>query len=254
MNLRRWTAWAPNRETPEAWRAWAHERCVNDDPKRGELPEFTPPPVREIPPLLRRRASLTGRAVLHVLSRPEVPYEGQAIIFCSRLGEFARSLDALRELACEDRVSPQLFSMAVHHANGGLFMIAQKARAPLTALAALEETALAGLQEAQIQLADAVETVWLVYGDEPLPQAYRSLSASPAEHNDYFAFLLELVPGEDFHLVSGDQVDLADSPEVSPAAVTPLDLLRFFLCPGKDSIRLSSRGNWILRRRNVVKI
>ncbi|MDR3300282.1 MAG: beta-ketoacyl synthase chain length factor [Candidatus Accumulibacter sp.] len=251
MNLRRWTAWAPKRETPEAWRAWAHGGSVNDDSARGESPELTPPPAREIAPLLRRRASLAGRAVLHVLSRPEVPYAGQAIIFCSRFGEFARSLEALRELAQDGRVSPQQFSMAVHHATGGLFMIAQKARAPLTALAALEETALAGLQEAQIQLADAAETVWLVYGDEPLPLAYRSLSASPAEHSDYFAFLLELVPGEDFHLVSGDRADL---PDISPAAETPLDLLRFFLCPEKDNIRLSTRGNWILRRRNVVKI
>jgi hypothetical protein len=150
MNLQRWAAWTPGHETPAQWRAWAAQASAARE-ARDDFPanaEFAPPPAREIPPLLRRRARLMGRALLQVFSRPECPYEGQSIVICSRFGEFPRSLAMLRELACEGQVSPQQFSMAVHNANGGLFMMAQKARAPLTALSAGEETALAGLQEA----------------------------------------------------------------------------------------------------------
>lgn len=242
MNLRRWTAWTPNRETPEAWRAWARGAAVNAEAGSGA--ELAPPPLKEIPPLLRRRAGLLGRAMLHVLSRPEMAYAGEALIFCSRLGEFSRALTLQQELAREDTLSPQLFSMSVHNATGGLFMMAQKANAPLTALAAGEETVSAGLHEAAIQLADGREKIWLVYGEEPLPEAWRELSASPDAHTDYFALLLELTPGDEFALTT-------EASGKTNAPASPLDLLRFFLSPAASCLPLSSRGHLSLRRNAV---
>jgi hypothetical protein len=180
-----------------------------------------------------------GRAVLRVLT--EFPYDGQAVVFCSRFGEFTRSLEMQHELAREGSVSPQQFSMAVHNANGGLFMMAQKSRAPLTALSAQEETALAGLQEAYIQLAGGAAAVWLIYGDEPLPADYRLLSAMPDDRPDYFASLFELAAGDDFRLCSDPAA--ADFPTAAP-----LDVLRFFLRPQETHLCLSSRGGWTLRR------
>ncbi|MDR2261377.1 MAG: beta-ketoacyl synthase chain length factor [Azoarcus sp.] len=240
MNLRGWTAWMPGRETPAAWRAWAcgAERafavpCAADAPS-----------VREIPPLLRRRAGVMGRAALHVLSRPELPYAGQAIVLCSRMGEFNRSFALQDELAREGRVSPQQFSMAVHNATGGLFMMARGASAPLSALAAGEEGALAGLQEALAQLADGAGAVWLLYCEEPLPHEYHSfVSSREAVH--YFAFLLELSSGDEFRLApEGDEGGKTSMAR----AVSPLDLLAFFLRPEDEALCLSARGGWVLRR------
>ncbi|MDR0674252.1 MAG: beta-ketoacyl synthase chain length factor [Zoogloeaceae bacterium] len=229
----------PAVKTPAAWLDWA---------RSGASPvaaEALPPPVREIPPLLRRRADPMGRALLHALSRPERPYAGQPLVLCSRLGEFPRSLALLSELAREGLVSPQQFSMSVHNATGGLFMMAQKANAPLTALAAAEETALAGLQEAAAQLADGAESVWLCFSEEPLPTAYRSLDATP-RHTDYFVLRLELTAGESFRLQADFSPDARITKDDAPAS--PLDLLRFLLLPEMEALCLSPRGGWVLRR------
>jgi hypothetical protein len=174
-------------------------------------------------------------------------------VLCSRLGEFRRSFVLQCELAREGQVSPQQFSMAVHNATGGLFMMVQKARAPLTALSAGEEGALAGLQEALVQLADGVQAVWLLYCEERLPEVYWPLTASEDEQVDYFAFLLELVPGDEFQLAPGVDADGKDADSPGSHAASPLELLAFFLRPDEDRICLSSRGNWMLRRANGIR-
>ena len=235
MRLRGWSAWMPGLSAPADWRAWA----------RGGVDarhETAQPALGEIPPLLRRRADRMGRAALHVLTRPELPYTGQAIVMCSRLGEIGRSFGLQKELAREGSVSPQQFSMSVHHAIGGLFMMAKKARAPLTALAAGEEGALAGLQEAAAQLADGA--VWLLFCEEPLPEEYRRFAASPRDGTDHYAFVLELATGDEFRLAE----DAESAAQAAGRAASPLDLLAFLLRPADDAIRLSRRGGWTLRR------
>jgi hypothetical protein len=241
MNLQGWTAWMPAVETPAAWLDWARSGAGGTLDVAAE-----PPPIREIPPLLRRRAERMGRALLHVLSRPELPYAGQPLILCSRWGELPRSLALQRELARDGQVSPQQFSMSVHNATGGLFMMAQKAHAPLTALAAAEEMALAGLQEAAIQLADGAASVWLCFSEEPLPEEYRQLDATP-QPADYFALLLELTAGEAFYLQPEARIPAA----AAPAPASPLQLLRFLLLPEEKTLPLSPRGGWALRRQKA---
>ncbi|MDR2787016.1 MAG: beta-ketoacyl synthase chain length factor [Candidatus Accumulibacter sp.] len=237
MSLRGWSAWTPGLTAPAAWLTWA----------RGGVAarrETAPPALGEFPPLLRRRADRMGRAALHVLTRPELPYTGQAIVMCSRLGEIGRSFGLQKELASEGSVSPQQFGMSVHHAIGGLFMMAKKARVPLTALAAGEEGALAGLQEAAAQLADGAGILWLLFCEEPLPTEYRSFAASPEDGTDHYAFVLELAAGDEFRLAK-------DAEHAAPATrrvASPLDLLAFLLCPSDDAIRLSPRGGWTLCR------
>ncbi|MDR1462497.1 MAG: beta-ketoacyl synthase chain length factor [Azoarcus sp.] len=233
-------AWAPGLETSEAWRQWALSGNAAPPPAQ----EGVLPPLKEIPPLLRRRAHAMGRAALHVLSRPELPYQGQPIVLCSRFGEIRRSFDLQCELMREGQVSPQQFSMAVHNATGGLFMMAKKACAPLTALAACEEGALAGLQEAFAGLADGASSLWLLYCEEPLPVEYRPfLDDAGCERDVHFAVLLELVPGGEFHLAPE-----ADGGYAASRTASPLDLFAFLLRPAEESICLSPRGNWTLRR------
>ncbi|MDR2365191.1 MAG: beta-ketoacyl synthase chain length factor [Zoogloeaceae bacterium] len=228
-------------ETTAAWTAWARSGGGAAPPGAADAAE--PPPIKEIPPLLRRRADKMGRALLHTLSRPELPYAGQPLILCSRLGEFSRALALQRELARAGQVSPQQFSMAVHNAIGGLFMMAQKTNAPLTALAAAEDMALAGLLEAAIQLADGAASVWLCFSEEPLPDVYRNQDTPPRSVN-YFSLLLELAAGDTFRL-QPETCAHTDS-----ARASPLDLLCFLLSPTAAALPLSARGGWTLRRRN----
>jgi hypothetical protein len=250
MNLQGWTAWMPGVETPAAWADWARSGAAIPSAETA-----APPPLKEIPPLLRRRAERMGRALLHVLSRAELPYAGQPLILCSRFGELPRSLALQRELARDGQVSPQQFSMSVHNATGGLFMMAQKAQAPLTALAAAEEMALAGLQEAAIQLADGADSVWLCFSEEPLPEEYRQLDATP-QHTGYFALLLALTAGETFYLQpenkpTANKANAANAADAAPAS--PLQLLRFLLLPETETLCLSPRGGWVLRRQRSAE-
>lgn len=223
MNLRGWSAWPSS----------ADARRV-----------AAPPALGEIPPLLRRRADRMGRAALHALTRPELPYTGQAVVMCSRLGEIGRSFGLQKELADEGSVSPQQFSMSVHHAVGGLFMMAKKARAPLTALAAGDEGALAGLQETAAQLVDGAGSVWLLFCEEPLPGEYRPFAAAPEDGTDHYAFVLELAAGDEFRLAE----DAGHADPTAGRAASPLDLLAFLLSPAEDAIRLSRRGGWAFCR------
>ncbi|MDR0440927.1 MAG: beta-ketoacyl synthase chain length factor [Candidatus Accumulibacter sp.] len=236
IKLRGWSAWAPGLAAPADWLTWARDGV---DARR----EAAPLALREIPPLLRRRADRMGRAALHALTRPELPYAGQTVVMCSRLGEIGRSFCLQKELASEGAVSPQQFSMSVHNAIGGLFMMAKKARAPLTTLAAGDEGALAGLQEAAIQLADGAKAVWLLFCEEPLPEEYRPFVTSQKNATDHYAFVLELATGDEFRLTTEERA--APNPD---RAASPLDLLAFLLRPSDDAIQLTRRGGWTLRR------
>jgi hypothetical protein len=246
MSLRGWSAWMPGLIAPADWRAWARGGV-------GARRETAPPALGEIPPLLRRRADRMGRAALHTLTRPELPYAGQSVVMCSRLGEIGRSFGLQKELAGEGSVSPQQFSMSVHNAIGGLFMMVKKARAPLTALAAGEEGALAGLQETAAQLVDGAGSVWLLFCEEPLPEEYRPFAASPEGGTEHYAFVLELAMGDEFRLAENAE----DAKHAAPAAwraASPLDLLAFLLRPADEAIRLSRRGGWTLRRAGLAGV
>jgi hypothetical protein len=207
--------------------------------------------------MLRRRASMMGRAALEVLTDPKLPYTGQALIFCSRLGELARTLGLQEELARTGQVSPQQFSMAVHNAIGGLFLMDRKQQAPLTALAGGEATVLAGWWEAEAQLDEpGVERVWLLYAEEPLPAPYCHFLPPQAPADRYCAILLELAASNADGMPSTETFALQfDAAATETATASPLDLLCFLLSPSKDTLALGNHdpasgatGRWLLTR------
>ena len=220
----------------EAWRIWAREEVslVN----HGETA-----PVKDMPPLLRRRAQPLGRAALEVLYAPSLDYANQPMVFCSRHGEIARSLTLLQSLAAEGQVSPQEFSMSVHNAIPGLFLIAKKSRSPVMALASENQMMLSGLIEALGQLADGAPSVILLFCDAPLPPLFR-----PFVNNEptCFAFALEVTAGNDYRLVhgeaTGDSLVSALPPESS------LPLLRFVLDETRRALPLTQAADWRLLR------
>lgn len=158
------SAWAPGIETPEAWLAWAK--------RPFEIVGDTEPGVRQMPPMLRRRAGALGKMALEVAyqcldGRKDVP-----AVFCSRHGEVARAYELLNDLAQGAALSPTAFGLAVHNASAGLFSIARADQANQLALAAGASTIEHAVIEACGLMADGAPMVLLVAYDNCLPQVF----------------------------------------------------------------------------------
>ncbi|MCL2645177.1 MAG: beta-ketoacyl synthase chain length factor [Betaproteobacteria bacterium] len=238
FSFRRWSAWAPAMADADRWLAWACEETLLADHDETAA-------VRMMPPMLRRRAYPLGRAALEALYAPTLAYADQPIIYCSRHGEMSRSLVIQQALAAEGKVSPQEFSMSVHNAIPGLFLIAKQSRVPVVTLASEDRLALSGIQEALTQIADGASSVILVFCDAPLPTLF-----SPFIDNEptCFAFAFEMTAGTDYRLVY-DETPHAD--EKSASALMPgstLSLLRFVLDETRNALPLTGMAGWQLLR------
>ncbi len=223
----------------DKWRAWAHEE-TSSLPDREEAAA-----VKAMPPLLRRRAQPLGRAALEVLYAPALAYTDQPIVYCSRHGEVGRSAALLQALAAEGQVSPQEFSMSVHNAIPGLFLIAKQCRAPVISMASENQLALSGMVEALTQLAEGASSVILLFCDAPLPMLFRSFFP---DEPPCFAFALEMTTGNDYRLVHDDT---APSMKTATASMTPgsaLPLLRFVLDETQSVLPLTGTADWQLLR------
>ena len=120
------------------------------------------PSVDYIPPILRRRLNLLGRACAsEILSHTEKG-DITPIVYCSRHGDIDRTLSVLQELSVSSPVSPMSFSLAVHNAICGVASIHQQLKGNVSTLAA-EGGLVAVLLEAAGLLYDgAGRVLWLV--------------------------------------------------------------------------------------------
>ena len=155
LHLATWTeAEAP--ALPAPW-GWAEQACGAPD-------------VSVLAPLLRRRLGALARGMLHGALRCHPAGGDLRMVFASRHGDVARTLEILSDLAAGEPVSPTAFGLSVHNAPAGLLSIAQGNRAGLSALAAGEATLGWGLAEAYAAwCADPERPLLFVYGDVPLP-------------------------------------------------------------------------------------
>ena len=194
--------------------------------------------------MLRRRAYPLGRSALEVLYAPTLAYTDQPIVLCSRHGEIGRSLVLQQALAAEGRISPQEFSMSVHNAIIGLFLIAKQSRVPAATLSSENRLALSGMTEALAMLADGVPSVILLFCDAPLPTLF-----APYTDNEptCFAFGFEMTRGSDYRIAFDDT---KPSPEIAPASMpsSALPLLRFILDETQSALPLTETADWQLLR------
>lgn len=163
--VRRWSAWAPSLDSPEAWHLWADGEA---DIPEGEAT----PDVRDLPAGQRRRLSRLGKIALRVAIDVEAE-ETPRVIFSSRNGNVTEMLSLLKSLAVEDPVSPTGFGMSVHNSLAGMLSIVSKNRESHTAIAAGGESLCLGLIEALTCLKeDPSSPVLLLHADEILPDFY----------------------------------------------------------------------------------
>jgi hypothetical protein len=216
-----WAARSSGRETKAQWSAWA---CSGT----ATAPMPANPSTAAMPMLLRRRLGKLGQlavgAAYEAGAAPPVRY-----VFCSRHGEFGRTLDLLRDGVRGEPLSPMEFSVSVHNALAGLLSIATKATGGHTALAAGADTFAYGLVESAASLATAPDDpVLLVYFDELLPSPFDEL-VSPGEEASLACALLLNAPGDP--AARGELVEFAveAAPGESNAMTTrqASDFLRF---------------------------
>ena len=92
FSVKEWSAWAPGLVDQEAWRAWAVAPWL---PTGEETPALA-----EVPAMQRRRIERLGRmAVQTAFWCQRAEESGVPLIFASRHGDVARSMELLEALA-----------------------------------------------------------------------------------------------------------------------------------------------------------
>lgn len=172
--VRDWSAWAPGIETKDAWAAWAAAPVA--------FAAEGVPEAKAIPPMIRRRCTPLSRAMLTAAfgaAGAVAPSEVRTV-FASRYGSINESVELLRNIARDERMSPSRFTHTVHNAQSGLFSIAAGNRHASSALAARAESFACGFLEAATHLhREPARPVLLVTGDVPLVEDFHSLIDDP---------------------------------------------------------------------------
>lgn len=234
-----WSAWAPGLASPADWHAWALAPTL---PQGDDTPALS-----EVPAMQRRRIERLGRMAIQTACWCEQPGDGGQVplVFASRHGDVARSMELLDSLRTDSGLSPTAFGLSVHNAVAALYSIARGHRGNYLALAAGRATVEAACVEAYGLLADGAEEVRVVMYESPLPAVYADFADEP---DPYFAWCWRLAaahrPGTRLSLGWGAAA--ADT----PAAPLPhgLDALRFLLS-GDPTLQVAADGQqWTWQR------
>ena len=233
-----WVACAPGLENREDWTAWFHGiKTHKDDAAKVAV---------TLPTMLRRRISVIGQMAFrasYALSENQTA----RFIFCSRHGEFQRTLNILKSLTENDPVSPAEFSLSVHNALAGLLSIAWKNTAGHTTISAGADSFGAAILDAIGCLKTTpAEPVMVVYFDELLPAPYDAFGDS-----DETCLALAMLLGAPH----SDPGDLTISFEPRPrqtkslsASGQALDFIRFILSGESESVSIGERLQWRWQR------
>ncbi len=183
------------------WSGWAGTPIAELE-SNSKLTYSSTPDVQNIPPLLRRRLNLLGRAAASEILRHSEKNDDTPVVYASRHGDIERTLAILQELADQQTVSPMNFSLAVHNAICGVISIHQALRGNISTIAAIDPL-VPVLLEACGLLAEGHKKILCVICDVSTPEIYR-------EEQE----LVETAYATCFVLTSGN--DLLLSPEQSP--------------------------------------
>jgi hypothetical protein len=168
-------------------------------------------------------------------------------IFCSRHGEFDRTLRVLNSLIAKEPVSPADFSLSVHNALAGLLSIAWENTAGHTVVAAGTDSFGYGLLEGVACLeAASSDRVMVVYFDDLLPPPYDEVDGGA---ETCVALALLLAPprfdGRDFSIRLAPR---ERTPPPQAASAQALDFIRFMLSDDREKTSIGERTVWHWQR------
>ncbi len=193
------------------WSGWTSAQASAGSVYSTSIKHHETPDVSAIPPMLRRKLNVMGRAcaapVLDTLpsTTADIP-----LVYCSQHGDIERTLAVLLELAESASVSPNNFSLAVHNAICGVLSIHAGLTGPINSIAAGEQGLVPVLLEAAGLLSPSCPQVLCVMCDVPLPEVYRSTNSQPRAPYA-MCFILSAAAGTGLNLrQSGAASDSAD--------------------------------------------
>lgn len=128
--------------------------------------------VSFLPPMSRRRLSLTTRMALRAAQdcldgRHDLPS-----VFSTRYGEYEKSYGILKAISAGEDVSPAAFSHSVHNLASGMYSITTGNTAPSTLVSAGAATLENAVIESSGISRELGSDVLLVHVDAPLPAVY----------------------------------------------------------------------------------
>ena len=204
FSISQWAAWAPNLTSKADWLAWADAPILPTSEGNPEVPE--------IPAMQRRRMNRLSKMAYWVAQ--QIPNSANLPqIYCSRHGDFARTVELLQQVANDEPLSSTHFALSVHNAVGGGVSILQGNHSPISSLAAGENRIGAAMLEALNHLVEYEQVVVVVY-DDLMPDMAHYLHP-PAEVP--YAFALLISRGADY------QVQYSTKTQANSSAL-PLDL------------------------------
>jgi hypothetical protein len=243
FRIDQYRAWAPTLDTPEAWKAWAHQPVHLHDNNEQPACEF-------LPAMQRRRLSRLARMTLDVAWPLCGENEQLPFVFASHHGETPRTFALLSDVAAEQPLSPTQFGLSVHNAIAGQWSILRGQRGESVAIAGETDTFEHAMVEAATLLAEGAPSVLVVIGEERPAAAYDSWI------NDVpFSYALALKVGK---VQAGDsaavgqhwQLGLEPASEGSEANEWPpaLDFVRALHDERRTLIHTWKTRRWIWQR------
>lgn len=172
-----WSAWAPGLTQTQDWLDWANAGAPAPS---GE----GTPALADVPAVMRRRIDRLGRMAISAADACDIAAnrDDLPLVFVSRHGDVAGSVELLHALGQSEALSPTAFSLSVHNAVGALYSIVRKRRGNYLALAAGAASVENACVEAAGLLADGAAEVLLICYDGPLPEVYQCFAEEAATH------------------------------------------------------------------------
>lgn len=238
-----WAAWAPGLSERSQWPGWAAAPYL---PHGGDTPALS-----EVPAMQRRRIDRLGRMAIQAAcwcEDADGADSGVPLVFASRHGDVARSMELLDELARDQPLSPTGFGLSVHNAIAALYSIARGYRGNYLALAAGQATVEAACVEAVGLLADGADEVRVVVYESPLPDIYATFAD---EADPFFAWCWRVTAPAEGRPTLSLQWQQAEGQSDTSASLLPhaLDLHRFLLSAETTLAHVSHGQRWCWSRR-----
>ena len=232
-----WAAWAPGLETADQWRAWSDTPTV-------PLPDGSVPALSDVPAMQRRRIDPVGRMAIAALDACAGPRGSDAVplIFASRHGAVASSVQLLDVLGRNEPLAPTTFSLSVHNAVAAQYSIVRGHRGNYLAMAGGRCSVEAACVEAAGLLSDGAPHVMVVCCDGPVPGVYADFIDEP---DAAFAWCWKLARpgkgGDGVQLSLDWNADVAGDAGHAPGLPHGLDVHRFLLS-GQTELTVASDG------------
>ena len=199
FGIKCWDAWTPGIRSAEAW----HDLLTSQKALKTYAPSSADG-YTFLSTKKRRRLSTISKITLDVAMGASAKEKPLPSVFASRRGEVQRMAGLLQDICAGEDISPTAFSLSVHNTASGLFSIYQDNQSPSTAVAAGNDTVIAGLTEVCSQLTCGQDEILLVIAEDTLPELYQPLAegyetaiAAAFVVTTKPQFTLEIVPSKD---------------------------------------------------------